>query len=108
MSKNVSVLCLIMKGQPVRQDVRDMIISQVRQGQTVDNVAKENQLSPNTIRRWLGQLGGGGTSSTTSTRNPRSESLTVSRLIREKQDLMAIIGELTVQNKELSKKKDRY
>ena len=39
MSKNVSVLCLIMKGQPVRQ------------GQTVDNVAKENQLSPNTIRR---------------------------------------------------------
>ena len=51
MSKNVSVLCLIMKGQPVRQDVRDMIISQVRQGQTVDNVAKENQLSPNTIRR---------------------------------------------------------
>ena len=92
-----------MKGQPVRQDVRDMIISQVRQGQTVDNVAKENQLSPNTIRRWLGQSGGGGTS----TRNPRSESLTVSRLIREKQDLMTIIGELAVQNKELSKKKDR-
>ena len=92
MSKNASVLCLIMKGQPVRQDVRDMIISQVRQGQTVDNVAKENQLSPNTIRRWLGQSGGAGS---TSTRNPRSESLTVSRLIREKQDLMAIIGELT-------------
>ena len=38
-----------MKGQPVRQDVRDMIISQVRQGQTVNNVARENQLSPNTI-----------------------------------------------------------
>ena len=105
MSKNASVLCLIMKGQPVPQSIRDMIISQVRQGQTVDNVAKENQLSPNTIRRWLGQSGGGGT---TNTRNPRSESLTVSRLIREKQDLMTIIGELTVQNKELSKKKDRY
>ena len=80
MSKNVSVLCLIMKGQPVRQ------------GQTVDNVAKENQLSPNTIRRQLSQSGGVGSANT---RNPRSESLTVSRLIREKQDLMGIIGELT-------------
>ena len=42
-----------------------------------------------------------------SSRNLRSNDLLMAKLQREKQELIAIIGELTVFNRELSKKKDR-
>lgn len=95
-----------MRGVPFSQEVKELIINQVKDGKHIDDVAHEFKVYPNTIRKWLSQSGGvSGVS--VSGRNLRSNDLLISKLQREKQDLIAIIGELTVINRELSKKKDR-
>jgi transposase-like protein len=95
-----------MRGIPFSSEIKELIIKQVKDGKRIDDVAVEFKVYPNTIRKWLSQAGGvSGVSP--SGRNLRSNDLLISKLQREKQDLIAIIGELTVINRELSKKKDR-
>lgn len=91
-----------MKGVPFPQEIKDLIINRVRQGESVTVLATEFKVYPNTIRKWLAQAGGvSGVSA--SGRNLRSNDLLLAKLQREKQELIAIIGELTVINRELSK-----
>ena len=95
------------KGIIVTPEKKEIIISRVKLGEKVDDLAREFNLYPNTIRRWLAQEGVSGThvSSSGKTRNNQSLTLLLAKSEREKQDLYKIIGELTVQYKELVKKK---
>lgn len=95
-----------MKGVPFPKEIKDLIIKRTREGDKVEDLAKEFKCFPNTIRKWLAQSGGvSGINS--SGRSLRSNDLLMVKLQREKADLLAIIGELTVLNRGLSKKKDR-
>jgi transposase-like protein len=95
------------RGIIVTPEKKEIIISRVKSGEKVDDLAREFNLYPNTIRRWLAQEGVSGThvSSSGKTRNNQSLALLLAKSEREKQDLYKIIGELTVQYKELFKKK---
>ena len=93
-----------MKGVPFPQEIKELVIKRTREGDKIEDLAKEFKCTANTIRKWLTQSGGvSGTNS--SGRNLRSNDLLMAKLQREKADLIAIIGELTVYNRELSKKK---
>ena len=93
-----------MKGVQFSEEIKQSIIKRAREGDKINDLAKEFSCYPNTIRKWLAQSGGvSGTNS--SGRNFRSNDLMMAKLQREKADLLAIIGELTVHNRELSKKK---
>lgn len=95
-----------MKGVPFPQEIKQLVIKRIKDGDNIDALAKEFKCTANTIRKWLSQSGGvSGINS--SGRNLRSNDLLMAKLQREKADLIAIIGELTVYNRELSKKKDR-
>ena len=96
-----------MKGVPVATEIKQVIIKRAKQGDKIDDLALEFSLYPNTIRKWLAQEGISGTITNANgmTRNQRSNALLLAKSEREKQDLIAIIGELTVQIKVLSKKK---
>jgi uncharacterized protein YjcR len=94
-----------MKGIPFAPEVRELVIKRVKEGEKVNDLAREFKCYPNTIRKWLAQDGVSGTDE--SGRNHRSLALLVSKHEREKQDLINIIGEMAVQIKELSKKKSR-
>lgn len=99
-----------MKGIPFPQEIKQLVIKRIREGDKIDDLAKEFKCTANTIRKWLAVSGGtSGISinSDGSSRNLRSNDLLMAKLQREKADLLAIIGELTVYNRELSKKKDR-
>jgi transposase-like protein len=87
-----------MKGVPFANEIKELIIKKVKEGQSIDTLASEYKIYPNTIRKWLALSGGvSGVSSTG--RNLKSNDLVIAKLNREKQELMAIIGELTVQLK---------
>ena len=99
-----------MKGVPFPQEIKQLVIKRIKDGDNIDALAKEFKCTANTIRKWLAVSGGiSGTviNSDGSSRNLRSNDLLMAKLQREKQELIAIIGELTVFNRELSKKKDR-
>jgi transposase-like protein len=87
-----------MKGIPFSEQLKELIIKKVREGESIDSLSKEFKVNSNTIRKWLALNGGvSGVSSTG--RNLKSNDLMIARLNREKQELIAIIGELTVQLK---------
>lgn len=95
-----------MKGVPFPQEIKQLVIKRIKDGDNIDALAREFKCTANTIRKWLSQSGGvSGINS--SGRNLRSNDILMAKLQREKQELIAIIGELTVFNRELSKKKDR-
>jgi len=113
-----------MKGIPTPQPVKDLIIDRIKNGERVDDVAKEFGLYPNTLRKWLneasmyGKGGRGGRytglnsntneyGKSTSSNRSQSDILTISKLQREKQELLEIIGELTVLTKQSKKKSGR-
>lgn len=102
------------KGVAVIPEIKALIIDRVKKGEWIDDLAREFKLYPNTIRKWLAVEGGVSgvkqvvdDTGQTTTRNQRSTILLLAKAEREKQDLINIIGELTVQIRELSKKKDR-
>lgn len=84
------------RGYPsVTADVKDLIINRIKEnGEKVADIAKEYGLNPKLIYGWLANRNNGS-----------SEILELSKLRRERQALLAIIGELTVANK-LSIKKN--
>jgi transposase-like protein len=93
-----------MKGTPVPQPVRDLIVSRVTNGEKVDDLAREFSLYPNTIRKWLKDHNYNSTSgNTTTSKSQSSDILLISKLRREKQELLEIIGELTVLTKRSKK-----
>lgn len=93
-----------MKGIPFPQEIKQLVVKRTREGDKIEDLAKEFKCTANTIRKWLAQSSGvSGTNG--EGRNLRSNDLLMAKLQREKADLMAIIGELTVLNRELSKKK---
>ena len=90
-----------MRGKKVPEPVKKLIIERVKNGEKVDEIATEFDLYPNTIRKWLSEL----QISVSSTGNKgRSEVLEISKLKREKQQLLEIIGELTVLTRQSKKK----
>jgi transposase-like protein len=98
-----------MRGQPVPQPVKDLIINRVKNGEKVDDIASEFKIYPNTIRKWLKDeklvsdgVGSAGATGITG-RSPTSSALLISKLQREKQELLEIIGELTVLTKRSKK-----
>jgi transposase-like protein len=87
-----------MKGVTFANEIKELIIKKVKAGESIDILATEYKIYPNTIRKWLALSGGiSGVSSTG--RNLKSNDLVIAKLNREKQELMTIIGELTVQLK---------
>jgi len=108
-----------MKGTVVPQPVKDLIIDRVKKGERVDDLALEFSLYPNTIRRWLRQSSGEvgkaremkeSEQDSGCSPNPKrskaypSVNLQISKLQREKQQLLEIIGELTVLTQQSKKK----
>lgn len=90
------------RGIQTNPDIKSLIVKRAKEGEHVNDLAREFKLYPNTIRKWLAIEG---VSSTTSkvdgtARNGRSTALLLAKAEREKQDLINIIGKLTV---ELSK-----
>lgn len=98
-----------MRGIKVPEPVKQLIIERVKNGERVDDLAIEFDLYPNTIRKWLVELGvsSGNSKSGGGGRQGRSEILEISKLKREKEQLLAIIGELTVLTKQSKKKSKR-
>lgn len=91
-----------MKGVTVPQNIRDIICKRAKEGENLDDLAREFKIYPNTIRKWLAQEGVSGISTTG--RKQRSVALLLAKAEREKQDYLAIIGELTVLLKQSKKK----
>lgn len=90
-----------MRGKKVPEPVKQLIIERVKNGERVDDVAIEFDLYPNTIRKWLSELQ---IPNSSSGNKARSEVLEISKLKREKQQLLEIIGELTVLTRQSKKK----
>lgn len=90
-----------MRGIKVPEPVKQLIIERVKNGEKVDDLATEFNIYPNTIRKWLVKTG---ISTNSSQNRSRSEILELSKLKREKQQLLEIIGELTVLTKQSKKK----
>lgn len=96
-----------MKGVRIPDQIKELIINKVKEGESIDDLATSYKIYPNTIRKWLAISGGASGISPTG-RNLKSNDLVIAKLNREKAELLTIIGELTVLNKELNKKKYGY
>jgi transposase-like protein len=88
-----------MKGVPFPSQIRELIIKRAREGDKIEDLAKEFKVYPNTIRKWLTVSGGVSGVNVVTGRNLRSNDLLMAKLNREKQELLVIIGELTLQLK---------
>ena len=76
--------------------VREEVLGKIRNGQKVSVVAREHGINEMTVRNWLVR----------DTENGSAQVLEMSRLKREKDSLLRIIGQLTYES-ELSKKNQR-
>jgi transposase-like protein len=95
-----------MKGRQTPPELKTKIIkSFVDDGIPVKQLAQEYQLNPNTIYTWMKQPGGDILSSPDYSNQKLL--LEVSRLKRDKQELIDLIGRLTINVDALNKKKDR-
>jgi transposase-like protein len=87
-----------MKGVKSKQEIKDLILSKINQGCAASQLATEYSISPNTIYTWISQ-------SANSDKDKQSMILENSRLKREKQELIELIGRLTIDVSRLNKKK---
>jgi transposase-like protein len=87
-----------MKGVKTTQEIKDLILSKINQGCAASQLATEYNISPNTIYTWISQ-------SANSDKDKQSMILENSRLKREKQELIELIGRLTIDVSRLNKKK---
>lgn len=80
------------KGVPVPTQIKELIIQKVKEGIPINQLSKDYDLYPNTIRKWCRvQMQSGSTS--------KSDSLLIARLQKQNRELMEIIGELTLENR---------
>jgi transposase-like protein len=86
-----------MKGVKTTQEIKDLILSKINQGCVASQLAIEFNISPNTIYTWISQ-------SANSDKDKQSMILENSRLKREKQELIELIGRLTIDVSRLKKK----
>jgi hypothetical protein len=91
------------RGVVTNPNIKEIIINRAKAGDRIDELAKEFKLYPNTIRKWLATEGVSGV--TTTGRNQRSTVLLLAKAEREKQDLLRIIGKLTVELTQSGSKK---
>jgi transposase-like protein len=95
-----------MKGKQIPPELKTKIIkSFVDDGIPVKQLAQEYQLNPNTIYTWMKQPNSDILSSPDYSNQKLL--LEVSRLKREKQELIDLIGRLTINVDALNKKKDK-
>jgi transposase-like protein len=91
-----------MKGKPVPLELRNKIITSiVEDGVPVSTLASEYSINTKTIYTWLRASN----ISSTSDYDSQKLMLEVSRLKRDKQDLIDLIGRLTIDVDKLNKKK---
>ncbi len=83
-------------GKRYSQSVKDEVLGKIRDGRRVSAVAEEHGINGMTIRSWLERDTEGGA----------SQALEVSRLRRENEMLLKIIGQLKVDS-EVRKKNQR-
>lgn len=90
-----------MKGRTIPLELKNHILREFTEnGIAVSKLAQEHNLNPNTIYTWLKKH--------TGLDNDKSKLLLENaRLKREKQDLIDLIGRLTVDVDKLNKKKDK-
>jgi transposase-like protein len=67
------------------KEIKDEVLGKIRCGQKVSEVSKAHGISEPTVRTWLER----------DTMSPTSETLELSRLRRENESLLRIIGQLT-------------
>ena len=79
------------------QEVREEVLGKIRRGQKVSAVAQEHGINDQTIRNWLERDTGGN----------RAEILEVSRLRRENEALLRLVGQLTYESEVQKKNRQR-
>jgi len=84
-----------MGGRRVAKEIKDEVLRKIRSGRAVKDVAEEYGLKTSCIYNWLGDEPKVG---------DRSETLELSRLKRENEALLKLLGRLTYES-ELRKKK---
>ena len=84
-------------GKRYSKDVKEEVLGKVRGGRGVADVAREHGINDMTVRTWLERdtVSGG------------SQILEMSRLKRENEELLRIIGELKVESERVKKKTRR-
>lgn len=78
----------------IPKEIKDEVLSLVKQGKKVPKIASEFGINPNTIYKWLSI----GTKSEVS-------NLEYSRIKRERDDLLKIVGNLTLEVEKRKKKR---
>jgi transposase-like protein len=86
-------------GKPYSAEFRGEVLGKIRAGKRVSQVAKEHGINENTIYTWLAREAGRG--------HGRSETLEMSRLRRENEALLRIIGHLTFEAEREKKNRRR-
>ena len=81
----------------IPQEIKDQVLARVKEGVPVSQLSTEHGISIKTIYTWI---------SKGSIQNPGV--LQISRLKREKDDLLRIIGELTLKLRRGEKNKDGF
>lgn len=81
----------------IPQEIKDQVLTRVKEGVPVSQLSAEHGISTKTIYTWI---------SKSSVQNPGV--LQISRLKREKEDLLKIIGELTLKLRRGEKNKDGF
>lgn len=81
----------------IPQEIKDQVLTRVKEGVPVSQLSAEHGISVKTIYTWIAK---------SSVQNPGV--LQISRLKREKEDLLKIIGELTLKLRRGEKNKDGF
>ena len=79
------------------KQIRDEVLGKIRNGQKVSVVAREHGINEQTVRNWLERDTGG----------KRSEILEMSRLRRENESLLRLVGQLTYESEVQKKNRQR-
>lgn len=78
-------------------EVRAEILEKIRGGRRVSEVAREHGMKESTIRTWIER----------DTQSPKGETLEISRLKRENEALLRMVGQLSFEADLAKKKRDR-
>lgn len=79
------------------KETREEVLEKIRGGKKVSSVAREHGINEQTIRNWLERDTGG----------KRSELLEMSRLRRENEALLRLVGQLTFESEVQKKNRQR-
>lgn len=86
-----------MMGKAYPREVREEVLAKIQSGRKVSVVAKEYGIKENTVRNWLKRDSGGRS----------AEILELSRLKRENEELLRLVGMLTYESESGKKNSSR-